>query len=74
VCVGDNCGSREGFYTVRGTVTASGGLQPYTYDPGQVFDVSFAHCTDGRGTVTVTSADGQVVSRNWTFEDVSCRP
>jgi LysM repeat protein len=74
LCVGDNCGSREGFYTVRVTVRASGGVEPYTYDPGPVFDVNVPHCTSGAGTVTVTSADGQVVSRSWTFEDVSCRP
>lgn len=70
----DNCGSDQGNYTIRVTVTASGGLEPYSYNPGQVFDVIFPHCTTGTGNAGVISADGQQAVQNWSYIDVSCPP
>jgi LysM repeat protein len=70
----DNCGSDQGTYTVRVTLTASGGVQPYTYNPAQMYDVIFDHCTQGSGIVGVTSADGQQAVKTWTYTDVSCPP
>jgi LysM repeat protein len=70
-CV-DNCGSDQGSYTVRVEVFVSGGLEPYTYNPPQTHDVVVPHCTDGQGSATVTSADGQVASAAWFYDDVSC--
>lgn len=71
LCV-SNCGSREGDYVVRVTVSATGGVEPYTYDPAQIHDVTIPHCTEGQGSVTVTSADGQSVTSGWFYHDVSC--
>jgi LysM repeat protein len=70
-CTG-NCGSSEGDYTVHFDVTVSGGVPPYGYNPGASFDLTFPHCTDGSGLITVTSADGQVVTQAWFYKDVSC--
>ncbi len=67
-----NCGSRDGDYVVRVTILATGGVEPYTYDPAQVHDVTVPHCTEGQGSVTVTSADGQSVTTAWFYHDVSC--
>jgi LysM repeat protein len=67
-----NCGSSEGTYTVLFTAQASGGVEPYRYDPASSFELTFNHCTDHSGTVSVTSADGQTASRNWDFHDVNC--
>jgi LysM repeat protein len=69
-----NCDSQDGSYLVRFYVTVSGGVPPYTYSPGQTFDLTFPHCVTQRGVVTVTSADGQTASRNWEYVDVSCPP
>lgn len=69
-----NCGSREGSYTLHITANASGGVQPYTFVPGRVFDVTFQHCVDGTGNVTVSSADGQTATLPWYYRDVSCVP
>jgi hypothetical protein len=71
LCI-SNCGSREGDYVVRVTIIATGGVEPYAYDPGQVHDVTVPHCTEGQGSVTVTSADGQTVTTAWFYHDVSC--
>jgi LysM repeat protein len=69
-----NCGSQEGEYILRIEAQASGGVEPYTYiySPSQSSEVTFPHCVTGAGTVTVTSADGQTVTKTWTFVDVSC--
>ncbi|MCC7361350.1 MAG: FecR domain-containing protein [Anaerolineales bacterium] len=72
-CV-DNCGSSTGSYTIRVTVSASGGVLPYSYNPGQVFDVIFPHCTTGLGNAGVISADGQEAVANWSYTDVACAP
>jgi hypothetical protein len=74
LCVGGNCNSREGLYTLLVSVTAFGGVPPYTYEPAQSYQVDFPHCTTGTGTVTVRSADGQVASDAWSYEDPACRP
>ncbi len=67
-----NCDRGDGSYTVHFELRPSGGRLPYTYQPAQSFDLTFAHCTDGAGRVSVTSADGQTASYDWTFHDVSC--
>lgn len=67
-----NCGSREGAYSLRITIMATGGVEPYTYEPAQVQDVTIPHCTEGQGSVTVTSADGQSATTAWFYHDVSC--
>lgn len=69
-----NCGSGVGDYVVQLMVSASGGLQPYNYDPAQTFEVTIAHCVEGQGVVVVTSADGQTVTTPWFYHDVSCAP
>ncbi len=68
----DNCSSDQGSYTIRVTVTASGGIAPYSYNPGEVFDVVFPHCTTGSGNAGVTSADGQQAVANWSYTDTAC--
>ena len=70
-CV-DNCGSSQGTYTIHVVVSVTGGIGPYIYDPAQTYDVTLPHCTDGLGTVSVSSADGQTASYTWPFHDVSC--
>ncbi len=67
-----NCGSSEGSYVIHVEVSVSGGLAPYNFNPAQSFDVTVPHCTEGSGTVTVSSADGQVNSMPWFYHDVSC--
>lgn len=73
LCVGNNCDSREGIYTLRVEALVSGGVAPYQYNPAQVQQLDFPHCTTGTGTVTVTSADNQVVTKTWSYDDPSCR-
>ena len=70
----DNCGSSTGSYTIRVTVTGSGGVEPYSYNPGQVFDVIFPHCTTGTGNAGILSADGQEAVANWSYTDTACVP
>jgi LysM repeat protein len=70
-CAG-NCGSSEGDYVIRFNLSASGGIAPYMFSPGQTFDVTVPHCTTGTGMVSVSSADGQFVQQAWSFSDVSC--
>jgi LysM repeat protein len=67
-----NCNSQEGDYIVNVQAIASGGVEPYSYVPGQNFDVTLPHCTNGSGSVTVTSGDGQTASAIWEHRDVSC--
>ena len=67
-----NCESSDGNYNVRVEAQVSGGVAPYTFNPGQSFEVSLAACADGAGTVSVTSADGQTASQSWTYHKVSC--
>jgi LysM repeat protein len=69
-----NCNSQDGSYVVRFFVDVTGGVPPYTYDPGQTFDLTFPHCVTQQGTIRVTSSDGQTASRDWTYADVSCPP
>jgi LysM repeat protein len=70
-CV-QNCNSKQGSYVVRVAAQAAGGIAPYTYTPGQTYDVTVAHCTTGQGTASVTSADGQTAKASWTFHDTAC--
>jgi LysM repeat protein len=69
-----NCGSQDGDYVVHIEAQANGGLAPYTFTPGQTFDVTSRHCFTAGGLVTVTSADGQTTSAAWSYQDVSCPP
>lgn len=70
----DNCGSNQGTYTIRITASISGGIGPYTFNPGQLYDEIHDHCTDSAGNVGVTSADGQQAIASWSYHDVSCSP
>jgi hypothetical protein len=70
-CV-DNCNSSEGNYVLRFNLSASGGIQPYTFDPVPPFDVTVPHCTTGTDLVSVRSADGQFVQETWSYHDPSC--
>lgn len=70
-CV-DNCNSAEGSYVIRFVLTASGGVPPYSYNPAQTFDLPVPHCTNPTGTLSVTSADGQVATRSWDYKDPNC--
>jgi LysM repeat protein len=72
-CVGDNCGSRDGYFTLRVEAIATGGVKPYQYFPSQVQIFDVQHCTFSSGSVTVISADAQEVTAPWTHEDPSCR-
>jgi len=65
------CDSGE-TYIMRITAVVTGGWTPYTFYPAQVQDLTFPHCVDQSGTVTVTSADGQILTSPWTQHDVSC--
>jgi LysM repeat protein len=67
-----NCGTNQGTYQLHMAASATGGVAPYTFNPAQSFNVDIAHCTEGQGTVTVTSADGQTVQASWTYHDVAC--
>jgi LysM repeat protein len=67
-----NCGSDQGTYDIRVDVSVEGGIGPYVYNPSQSFIVNFPHCTDGSGSVTVTSADGQTSVASWSFHDINC--
>ena len=71
ICI-QNCGSKDGSYVIHVEVSASGGLPPYAYTPAEAFDVTVPHCTNGLGTATVTSADGQTAQQSWTYFDVAC--
>jgi LysM repeat protein len=67
-----NCETNTGDYKVQVTAQVSGGIAPYTFNPGQSFEVTISNCADGTGTVSVTSADGQTAAQSWTYHKVSC--
>jgi len=67
-----NCETSEGDYKVQVETHVSGGVTPYTFNPGQSFEVTISGCNDGTGTVSVTSADGQTASQSWVYHKVSC--
>lgn len=67
-----NCESSEGDYNVQVDAQINGGVAPYTFNPGQSFEVTVSNCNDGAGTVSVTSADGQTASQSWVYHKVSC--
>jgi LysM repeat protein len=67
-----NCEASEGDYKVQVTAQVSGGVTPYTFNPGQSFEVTVSNCNDGTGTVSVTSADGQTASQSWVYHKVTC--
>ena len=67
-----NCEASEGDYKVQVTAQVSGGVTPYTFNPGQSFEVTVSGCNDGAGTVSVTSADGQTASQSWVYHKVVC--
>lgn len=73
LCI-NNCGSQEGTYIMHIEAQATGGLEPYSFAPGQSFDITSQHCFPASGVVTVTAADGQTASASWVYEDVSCPP
>jgi hypothetical protein len=68
-----NCEASEGDYKVQIEAQVSGGVTPYTFDPGQSFEVTVSGCNDGAGTVSVTSTDGQTASGSWVYHKVSCQ-
>jgi len=73
LCVA-NCSGQQGEYIVRIWAEAGGGIEPYTFTPGETFDVTLQHCVTGTGVVTVISADGQTASAPWEYQDVNCPP
>jgi LysM repeat protein len=70
-CVG-NCGSDQGTYDLQVDVFVEGGIGPYTFNPGQSYHVTFPHCTNASGTVSVTSADVQTGVASWSYHDAGC--
>jgi LysM repeat protein len=74
LCIGNCTDPAAPTYRLRIIVTAVGGAAPLSYSPGKEFDIDLPRCTDGNGTVTVTSADGQTVTGNWIYDDVGCLP
>ena len=72
-----NCDTLAADYILHIEPRATGGMGPYTFDPGigldaQFNSMPFGHCSDVHGQVTVTSADGQTASTAWFYHDVAC--
>ncbi len=72
-----NCDVLNPDYLLHIDADVTGGLAPYTFNPGpgldgQLNSQPFGHCSDVHGVVTVTSADGQTVAAPWYYHDVAC--
>jgi LysM repeat protein len=72
-----NCDTLAADYTLHVEPVVTGGVAPYTYDPGVGLDAQFnsqpfGHCSDVRGQVTVTGADGQTATAAWFYHDGAC--
>jgi hypothetical protein len=72
-----NCDTLAADYILHIDTDVTGGLAPYTFDPGpgldgQLNSQPFGHCSDVHGVVTVTSADGQSVAAPWYYHDIAC--
>lgn len=74
LCIGNCADPTAGTYRLLIIVTTAGGAEPLAYDPGQQFQLDFPRCTKAAGGVTVTSADGQVATSSWVYDDVACTP
>ncbi|MBL8046894.1 MAG: FecR domain-containing protein [Anaerolineales bacterium] len=70
------CDSLSPTYTLLIVITVQGGVEPYTIQPGPglTFSLTLNRCEGRTDTVTVTSADGQTVSRTWQHQDTYCSP
>jgi LysM repeat protein len=73
LCIG-GCADGSSTYRLRIIVSASGGVGPLQYSPGQQYDIDIPRCTKSSGTVTVTSADGQTAVGSWVYDDIGCVP
>ncbi len=73
LCIG-GCADGAPTYRLRIIVSASGGVGPLQYAPGQQYDIDIPRCTKSSGTVTVTSADGQTAVGSWVYDDIGCVP
>jgi LysM repeat protein len=74
LCIGNCTDPTAGTYRLLIIVTTAGGAEPLTYSPGQQFQQDFPRCTKAAGEVTVISADGQVATSSWVYDDVACTP
>jgi LysM repeat protein len=73
LCIG-NCDNQEPTYRLRIIVTVTGGAEPLIFNPGQIYDEDHPRCEKASGQVTVTSADGQIATGTWVYDDVACTP
>ncbi|MBL8056197.1 MAG: FecR domain-containing protein [Anaerolineales bacterium] len=74
LCIGNCDDAAASTYRLKIIVSTSGGAEPLSYSPGQQFELDFPRCTKAAGEVTVTSADGQVVTGSWVYDDPACTP
>jgi len=74
LCVGNCADPTAPSYRLLIVVTALGGVEPLRYEPGQSFEMDVPRCSGASGTVTVTSADGQVATGSWQHADEACTP
>jgi len=72
LCIGNCDDPAAPTYRLLIIVTVAGGAEPLTFDPGQQYQLDFDRCVKSSGVVTVTSADGQVATGSWVYDDTAC--
>jgi len=73
LCIG-NCADQAPTYRLRIIVTVTGGAAPLLFNPGQMYDEDHPRCEKASGQVTITSADGQIATGTWVYDDTACTP